>query len=257
MTPVRLCHELTGPAGGPPLMLGGSLGTTLAMWEPQLPALESRHRVIRYDHRGHGGSPVPDGAYEVSELGGDVLALMDRLGIERASYCGLSLGGMVGMWLAAHAPERIERLILICTSAHLPAAAAAYAQRAAAVRAAASLESVADGVLARWLTPAFAAARPEVVDWLRAMLLATPPVGYAGCCEAIARLDLRADLPAVAAPTLVIAAEQDPATPPEYSRLIASTVPHARLEIISPAAHLASVERATEVSRLIVGHLEG
>ena len=117
-----LFQRSSGPAGAPALMLGGSLGTNLDMWRPQLPALSERLRVVRFDHRGHGGSPVPRGPYTLDELGTDVLALVDRLGLQRASYCGLSLGGMVGMWLAAHAPERIERLVLVCTAAHLPPA---------------------------------------------------------------------------------------------------------------------------------------
>jgi pimeloyl-ACP methyl ester carboxylesterase len=142
--PVELRHELSGWAersSAPPLLMGGSLGTTLAMWAPQLGQLVRRARVIRFDHRGHGGSPVPAGPYSIEDLGGDVLALMDRLGVERASYCGLSIGGMVGQWLAINAPQRIERLVLICTSAHLPPASA-WTERAATVRAAGSPEVI-------------------------------------------------------------------------------------------------------------------
>lgn len=255
MTPYALHHDLTGPASAPPLLLGSSLGTTLAMWDPQLPALADRWRVIRYDHRGDGASPAPTGRYDIAGLGSDVLALLDRLGIERTSYCGLSLGGMVGMWLAANAPERIDKLILICTSAHLPPASA-WAERAAAVRAAGTTEVVADAVLARWLTPSFAHDHGELVSWLRAMLVSTPADGYASCCEVIERLDLRPSLPSIVSPTLVIAGEQDAATPPEHARMIAAAVPRARLKILTQAAHLASVERPTDVTRLIVDHLE-
>jgi len=255
MTPCALHHELAGPVGAPALMLGGSLGTTLEMWDPQLPALADRRRVIRYDHRGHGASPVPAGPYEIAELGSDVLALLDRLGIERTSYCGLSLGGMVGIWLAANAPERIDKLILICTSAHLPPASV-WAKRAALVRAAASTEVVADAVIARWLTPTFAREHGGLLSSLRTMLVSTPAEGYGGCCDVIERLDLRPGLPSITSPMLVIAGEQDLATPPEHGRLIADAVPGARVRTVAQAAHLASVERSAEVTRLIVDHLE-
>jgi len=249
---IELHHEVAGE--GAPLLMGGSLGTTLAMWDPQLGALSERLRVVRFDHRGHGGSPVPPAPYELADLGRDVLALIDRLGLERACYCGISIGGMVGMWLAAHAPERIDRLVLICTAAYLPPASA-WAERAAAVRAAGSTEVVADAVVSRWVTPGFAGERPEVVADLRAMLTATSPEGYAGCCTAIERMDLRGDLARIAAPTLVIAGRDDPATPPDLARDLQAAIPGARLEIVAPAAHLASVERAGEVSRLILDHL--
>jgi 3-oxoadipate enol-lactonase len=118
---MTLHHELSGPEDAPVVLMGSSLGTSLQMWDGQLP-LADRLRLVRFDHRGHGASPSPPGPYEIADLAGDVLALMDELGIERAHYCGLSLGGMIGMWLAANAPERIERLVLICTSAHMPPA---------------------------------------------------------------------------------------------------------------------------------------
>ncbi len=255
MSDCPLYHEVTGPADGPALLLGGSLGTTLRMWDPQVPALSARWRVVRLDHRGHGGSPVPDGPYAIDDLGRDVLALLDRLGLERASWCGLSLGGMVGMWLAAHAPERIDGLVLVSTSAHLPPASA-YAQRAAAVREAGTPAVVADAVVGRWFTPGYASAHPNVVARHRAMIAATPAEGYAGCCEAIARLDLRADLGRIVTPTLVIAAADDPATPPPHGEAIARGVRGARLEIVPDAAHLASVQQPDVVNRLIADHLD-
>ncbi len=255
MTSVELHAQIDGPDGGRPLLLAGSLGTTLAMWEPQLPVLAERYRVIRFEHRGHGGSPVPAGPYTMDDLGGDVLALMDRLGLERASYCGLSIGGMVGQWLAINAPDRVERLTLICTSAHLPPVEA-WHERAAAVRGAGTPAVVADAVLARWFTPAFAERQPGVVDGYRAMISSIAAEGYAGCCEAIAGMDLREALPRVAAPTLVLAGAQDPSTPPDHGRLIADAVPGACLEVLDPGAHLLNVERDRDVSRLICDHME-
>ena len=150
-----LHHEISGPADGPVLLMGGSLGTTLRMWDGQLPLAE-RVRLVRHDHRGHGASPVPPGPYEIADLGRDVLELMDTLGVESASYCGLSIGGMVGMWLGANAPDRVDRLVLICTSAYMPPASA-WQERVRLVLEAGSVDAVADPIVDRWLTPAYAA----------------------------------------------------------------------------------------------------
>ena len=250
---MTLHHRLDGSPEAPPLLLGGSLGTDLGMWDGQLPLAESL-RLVRFDHRGHGGSPAPPGPYAIADLGGDVLALMDELGLERAFYCGLSLGGMVGMWLGANAPERIERLVLLCTAAHMPNASA-YAQRAVTVRAEGSTEPIADAVLARWLTPSFARAHPDVSARLRTMVTATDPEGYASCCEAIADMDLRDGLGAIRAPTLVISGAEDPATPVGLQEMIAGAIPGACHEVVSSAAHLAAVEQPERVNELIGEHL--
>jgi 3-oxoadipate enol-lactonase len=252
--PVDLNCSASGADDAPVLLLGGSLGTTLDMWDPQVPALSGSHRVIRFEHRGHGGSPVPNGPYTIDDLGADVLTMLDRLDLPRVSYCGLSIGGMVGQWLAINAPERVDRLILLCTSAHLPPAES-WQERAAAVREAGSPEVVADAVLARWFTPAFAESHPDIVARYRAMISGIDAEGYAGCCEAIAAMDLRAGLPGITAPTLVVAGRQDPSIPPEHGEAIAAAVPGARLEILDPGAHLASVERAETVTSLIAHHL--
>ncbi len=255
MSTAALHAEISGPADGAVLVLGSSLGTTNAMWDPLAGRLARRHRLVRYDHRGHGASPLPAGRAEIGDLGRDVLALLDRLEIERASYAGVSLGGMVGIWLAAHAPERIERLIGICTSVFLPPAEA-WAQRAALVRDAGDVGVLSAAVLERWFTPAFAAAAPETVAWMEAMLRACPPAGYAACCEVVECLDLRGDLAAIVAPTLVIAAAQDPATPPEHGELIAAGIAGARLEVLARGAHLALIEHPDGVAVLIERHLE-
>ena len=255
MGPVELHHVSAGPADGVPLLLGPSLGTTLALWDPQVDALSDRRRIVRFDLRGHGGSPAPPGPYSIADLGGDVLALLNRLGVVRVAYCGISLGAMVGMWLAAHAPERIERLVLVSTSAHIPPPEG-WRQRARAALEAGSTESMADAGVARWLTPAYADAHPDVVAWLRAMLVGTSATGYAGCCGAIEHLDLRGDLPRIVAPTLAVAATGDFATPPDHARAIVERIPGARLEMLDDAAHFANVERAEEVSRLIATHLD-
>jgi 3-oxoadipate enol-lactonase len=251
--PVELRHEFRGKRGSPALVFTGSLGTDLTMWEPQSERLKPRFCTLRYDIRGHGGSPVPPGPYSIDELGSDLVALLDRLGIERASLCGLSIGGMISMWVAAHAPERVDRLVLCCTSAHL-GPRSSWVERAAAVRAQ-GVGAIADAVLARWFTPGFAEAQSDVIERMRGILSATPREGYASCCEAIASMDLRGDIPSISAPTLVIAGAEDPATPPEHGRLIADLIPGARFEVISPAAHLASIERPDLTAAMILRFL--
>jgi 3-oxoadipate enol-lactonase len=251
MTPLH--HDIAGPEEAPVLLMGGSIGTSLEMWDRQLP-LAGSLRLVRFDHRGHGRSPNPPGQWEIADLGRDVLELMDALGLERAHYCGLSLGGMVGMWLGANAPERIDRLVLLCTSAYMPPPSL-WQERSRAVLEAGSVEPLADAALERWLTPGFTAADPSARTWVRSMLVDTPANGYAACCGAIERMDLRDALPAITAPTLVISGAQDPSTPPSDQALIAGAIPNARHEIFDPAGHLAAVERADDVNRLILEFL--
>ena len=253
--PASLRFTEHGSPSAPTLVLGTSLGTTTAMWDPQVPALSAQYRLVTVDHRGHGGSEVVSGTASIADLAGDVLALLDRLGIERCSWAGLSLGGMVGMWLAAYDPGRIERLALLSTAAHLPPAQA-WHDRAATVRDAGTA-AVADVVVSRWFTVGFRGREPAVVGAHRAMLLDTPAEGYAACCEAIATMDLRPVLARVAAPTLVIVGADDPATPPPFATEIAKAIPGARVEIVSDAAHLVNVEQADLVSKLLVEHFTG
>jgi 3-oxoadipate enol-lactonase len=255
MTTVELNAHVEGPSDGRPLVLGGSLGATLAMWDAQVPALTRTHRVIRFDHRGHGRSPLPPGPYAMDDLGGDVVALLDRLGLQRVTYVGLSLGGMVGQWLAINAPERVDRLILISTSARMPPPES-WHERAAAVREAGTTAAVADAVLGRWFTPGFAEREPQVIAEYREMVSSSPADGYAACCEAIADMDLRPALGRIAAPTLVLVGAQDPSTPPVHARTIAGGIPGARLEVLDPGAHLLNVERDEDVTALIRDHLE-
>lgn len=254
MSSVPLHHVAQGPRGAPVVLLAGSLGANLSMWEPQMEALSRAHRVIALDTRGHGSSPVPPPPYSISDLGADVIALLDRLEIRRASYVGLSIGGMVGIWLGANAPDRLERLVLMCTSAYAPPASRWY-DRIAAVRGAGSTEAIADAVVERWFTPDWAREHPAQVAAHRAMIATTDARGYCGCCEAIAEMDLRDALPRVSAPTLVIGADQDLSLPPEHQRLIADAVPGARLELIADAAHIASAQQPDAVNELIGEHL--
>jgi 3-oxoadipate enol-lactonase len=243
------------PVDAPVLVLGNSLGSSSGMWAPLIPELASRFRVLAVEHRGHAGSEVPPGPYTIDDLGGDFLALVDELGIGKFRFAGLSLGGMVGMWLAAHAPERVERLALVCTSAFMPPAQG-WLDRAATTRAKGS-GAVAEGVVSRWFTEGFREREPEQVKTAIAMIEATPDEGYAGCCEAIAAMDLRPDLGRITAATLVIAGADDPATPPPHGEVIAAAVPDARLEVVADAAHLAVLEQPEAVGALVVAHLSG
>ena len=244
-------HRLDGPADAPALVLSNSLGTSLEMWEGQLPALAERFRIVRYDQRGHGATPAPPGPYTIADLAADALELLERLGLERVSWCGVSLGGMVGLHLGIHAPERIERLALCCTSAHMPPAEQ-WTERAARVRAQGTA-AVADASLERWFTPA---APADLVERAQRDLLATSPEGYAGCCEAIAGHDVRNRLHAIRAPTLVLGARDDPSAPPDgHARPIAEAVDGARLLVLDEGRHLVNVERPDLVTPTLLEHL--
>lgn len=225
------------------VVLCGSLGSASAIWDAQLPALAGK-RVVRVDHPGHGGAPLAE-VHDMGDLAAGVLA---AVGDGSFSFVGLSLGGAVGLQLALTVPQRLDRLVLACTAARFDNREQ-YVDRAAAVRAS-GLEPIVDAVLARWFTPGF-----EDVAPYRKMLLSVDPEGYARCCEALARWDVRDALGAVRAPTLVIAGAEDPAAPPATVELIAAGIPGARFEVIDGAAHSASVEQADVFNRLIEEHL--
>ncbi|HEY2203357.1 MAG TPA: 3-oxoadipate enol-lactonase [Pseudonocardia sp.] len=250
---VALHHVEDGPADGAPLVLLGSLGSTLDMWRPQLPAFTGRRRVIRIDHRGHGDSPVPAGPYTIAEMAGDVLALLDKLGLPTVDYVGLSMGGMVGMYLAAAAPDRIGRLALCATSAGYPDPTP-WDQRIAAVSQGGT-ESIADATVRNWLTPRFAAEQPATVTWLRDMIAGTSDAGYLASCQALREWQHADRLGEITAPTLLICGTADPSTPEDpHAATIAAGIPGVRFERVD-AAHVLSVERAGEVNALLTEHL--
>lgn len=253
MSSVAVHHVVTGRSDGPAVVFSNSLGSTHRMWDPQLAAFEERFRVVRYDTRGHGQSPVPEGPYTIDDLADDVVALLDTLGIERAHVVGLSLGGMTAMRLSARNPQRVDRIALLCTATHMPPSSA-WTERAAAVRTHGSA-AVAESVVGRWFTPGFLAADPGRKAAYQQMIAATPAEGYAGCCEAIAALDLRADLARITAPTLAIAGTDDPATPPDRLAEITAAVRGARLVQVTPGAHLANVEQADAITPTLLEHL--
>lgn len=250
---MTLDYRLHGPEGDPVLVLSNSLGTTQELWERQLPGLTERLRVLTYDHPGHGSSPLPEQPCTVEALARGLLARLDELGLGRVSFGGVSLGGMVGMALALDAPERVERLVLSCTSACL-GPPESWAERARIVRAE-GMDAIADTVVGRWFTPELARDEPELVARFRASLVATPPEGYARCCEAIGAWDARERISAISVPTLVVAGAEDPATPVEHAELITARIHGARLLVLERAAHLANVERAETFTRAALEHL--
>ena len=252
MTAVALAHEVDGPPDAPVVVLLGPLGSTRATWDPQLPALASRLRVVRCDARGHGESPAPPGPYGVDDLVADVLALLDRLGVRRASLVGLSLGGITAMRLAVRAPERVDRLALLATSARF-GPESGWAERALTVRAQGTA-AIAPMIVGRWITPAGRARDPELVARCEAMVAGTSDEAYAALCETLAALDLRDDLPAIAAPTLVLAGADDPATPVPHLQAIADAVPGARLLVLPDCAHLL-LEQPRAVDAALLAHL--
>jgi 3-oxoadipate enol-lactonase len=247
---MRLHHRLEGAADAPVVVFANSIGTTLELWDAQVPAFTRQFRVLRYDQLGHGRSDVPPGPYTVDQLGRELLSLLDELGLEQVSFCGLSLGGAVGMWLGASAPERLDRLVLAGTSAHF-APPERWVERAALVRAE-GLKPIADATMGRWFTPAFADVPPY-----RAQLVATPSEGYAACCDALAVWDFRASLATIPVPTLVLVGSDDPATTPEQARLIADGVPDAELVVLPHAAHLLNVEQPDAFNEAALAHLTG
>ena len=215
--------SVEGRDGGPTLMLSNSLGCTLQMWEPQMKALTQLFRVIRYDRRGHGKSGVPPGPYSMERFGRDVLAILDDLNIEKAHWCGLSMGGMVGQWLGANAPERFGKIILANTACHYPDPTN-WHNRIKAVQES-GIAGIADTVIAAWLTADFREREPQITANVKAMLLATPVQGYVACCEALSTLDQRALLPKIKSPTLVIAGRHDMSTPVAAGEFIRSQIP--------------------------------
>ncbi|MGY1988209.1 3-oxoadipate enol-lactonase [Blastococcus sp. SYSU DS0669] len=253
MNPVPVSHSVAGPADAPLVVLSNSLGATRAMWDPQVPPLAERFRVVTYDGRGHGESPAPAGPYTLDDLVDDVLALMDLLGAERAHVAGVSLGGMVGMRLAAREPDRVGSLAVMFSSAKTDPQG--FLDRAAQARAEGTA-TFAPTVVSRWLTPGFAAENPDLVARLEAMVAGADDEGYAACCEVVAGIDLRDDLPRITAPTLVVSGAQDPALPPRHQELIAEGITGAELLVLDPAAHLGNLERALEVTGALLGHFD-
>ena len=248
-----LHSRIDGPADAPPLVLLGSLGSTLDMWEPNVAALAERFRVVRLDNLGHGGSPVPEGPYTIAGLARTALATLDSLGLDRVAWAGFSLGGMIGMYLGSEHPERLSALALCCTTPYF-ADKTPWRQRIETVREQGT-GAIADAVAARWFSPDWAAGHPDVVKDAVGWIAGTSDAGYAASCEAIVDWDHRDRLSAVAVPTLVLAGADDQATPVDpHSRTLVDGIPGARLEVV-PGGHVATFESAEAANRLLLEHL--
>ena len=240
--------------GGPPLVLSHSLGASLDMWRPQVEPFCAQFRLLRYDTRGHGLSSVPPGPYTIAQLATDVLRLLDAHGIERAHFCGLSMGGAIGLWLGAHAPDRIDRLV-VCNTAAWFGGPDAMNARIEAVRSE-GLGAIVEPTMERWFTAEFRATQPEAVQRTRAQMLATSPDGYIACCAAIRDLDLRGDLERIVARTLVITGTDDPTSPPAAALALAAAIPGSRCAEL-PAAHISSLGAPAAFNALVLGFLTG
>ena len=238
---VELSTRLDGDADAPPLLCANSLGTGLDLWEPQVPGWSAERPVLRFDQRGHGGSGVPPAPYTLDRLGQDAVDVLDAHEVERADVCGLSLGGLVALWVASQHPERVQRLVLACTDARV-GTRESWEERATLVRDGGTT-AIADAVMERFFSPGFRAADPGTVARARAGLVATPDEGYLASCLALAEADLRARLPEIASPTLVIAGSEDEATPPAQVRGLHDALADARWLEIDGAGHLANLER--------------
>lgn len=248
----RLHYRFDGEDGAPVLVLSNSLGTNISMWDAQIPAFSKRFRVLRYDTRGHGQSAVTPGPYSIGQLGRDVLAVLDALGLQRVHFCGLSMGGMIGMWVGVNAPERIDKLALCNTGARI-GPPEVWNTRIDNVRKG-GMEAIASAVLERWFTPGFRSRAPEAIEPVRRALVATPAEGYVACCAAVRDMDQREDLSRIQSPTLVIAGTQDAATPPADGRLIADRVRGARYVELD-AAHLSNIEAREQFTTEVIKFL--
>ncbi len=233
---------IDGDTEAPPLVLSNSLGTTLEMWAPQVEEFSRTYRVIRYDTRGHGGSVATSGPYTVEGLGRDVLAILDALHIPTAAFCGVSMGGHTGLWLGAHAGERLQSLA-VCNSAACIGTFRAWQDRAAAVRQGGSgaMQALADSAPGRWFSPAFVLAQPVTVQAMQAVLAGISPEGYASCCQALALSDLRADLGRIKVRTLLVAGKLDPVTTVADAHAMQADIADAQT-VVLPAAHLSNLE---------------
>jgi len=234
-------YELSGSEQGPVLMFSNSLGTNISMWDPQMPFLARNFRILRYDTRGHGQSSASPGSYATDHLAGDVLTLLDQLRIDRVHFCGLSMGGMIGMLLAMQSPHRLRKLVL-CNTAPKIGSLEQWNARIDTVGKQ-GMQGVVDGVLDRWFTPRFRAASPSAIEFTKQMLLTTPAEGYIGCCAAIRDTDLRDAISRIHAPTLIISGTHDPVAPPVDGHFMEQHISGAQYKEL-PAAHLSNIEAA-------------
>ena len=254
---ISVNYTFDGPANAPVVTMSHSLATDLGMWDPTLPALTSRFRVLRYETRGHGQTEAPRGAYTLEQLAEDALALLRALNVQRTHWVGLSMGGMIGQALALKAPDALLSLSLCDTSSRIPAEAKPQWEDRVRTAEAKGMEPLVEPTLARWFTAPFRERHKDVVEKVAKMIRTTPVAGYAGCCQAISALNLTDRLSAIKLPTVVIVGEDDPGTPVAASRVIAENIKGARLDIIPAAAHLSNMEQPEAFNRALSSFLGG
>jgi 3-oxoadipate enol-lactonase len=247
-------YEEDGETGSTPLVLSNPLGTSFEVWEPQMPTLSARFRVIRYDNRGHGQSQVTPGPYSIEQLASDALAVMDDAGVSHAHFCGLSMGGIVGMWIAIHAPQRIGRLVVANAAAKI-GTAETWDARIEAVRNGGT-QAIAPAIVARWFTTALLERPTPMVSKVRATLERMSADGYAAACAAVRDADLRYMLGRIHAPTLVIAGADDLTTTPDDGHYLVDHIPNARY-VELPAAHLSNIQAARAFTQALLQFLTG
>jgi 3-oxoadipate enol-lactonase len=251
-----LNYQIDGPADAPVLVMSNSLGTSLGMWDVQIPELSKSFRVVRYDTRGHGESSVTEGPYTIEQLGRDVLALLDELKVERAAFCGLSMGGLIGQWLGINAPKRFTHLVLCNTAAKI-GNAEGWNGRIDTVNAggAKAMADLRDGSIARWFTPEYSAANPAVADRIVSMLANTNPAGYVANCAAVRDGDFREQLGQIEAKTLIICGTGDAVTTPEDGRFMQQRIAGAQ-QVDFHAAHLSNVEAGDAFTDALISFLK-
>jgi 3-oxoadipate enol-lactonase len=250
----RFHYRWDGAEGAPVLVFSNSLGTNLAMWDPQIPSLAVRFRILRYDTRGHGQSEATPGPYTITQLGRDVVALLDLFGIDRADFCGLSMGGATGMWLGVYAADRINRLVLASTGAKI-GTNDTWNTRIETIRKS-GMAPVADMQAGRWFTPEFTARAPEKVEEMRQMILHSPPEGYIANCGALRDMDQRETISRIRAATLIIVGAKDPVTPPAEARFLEQRIPGSLYAEI-PGSHLCNVESPDAFTTTVADFLAG
>ena len=248
----KLHVEISGKDKGPVLMLSNSLGTNLHMWDGQMPAFEKKFRVVRYDSRGHGKSGAPDGPSSIDRLGRDALEIMDKLKLDTVNWCGLSKGGMVGQWVATHAPERIDRLVLCNTGAQMPTPGMWNTRIATCLSG--GMDALVETILLRWFSERFRKSGSPEIERVKNMVLTTPKHGYAACSGAIRDMDQRESIRAITAPTLVVVGKVDPATTPAAGKLIQSRIAGAKLVTLN-AAHLSNIEQPAAFTEAVMAFL--
>ena len=248
-------YSLSGAPGAPLLVLLHAIGADFSMWDVQMPLLESQFRVLRYDIRGHGGSVLKSGHYATGtteQLGRDLIDLLDDLRLDQVHFCGLSLGGTIGMWLAVHAPSRLGKLVLCNSSARI-GTTEFWNTRIQKVREG-GMGAIADASIERWFTSRFRVGSPKALAHIKEVFLKTPPGGYIACCEAIRDTDQRDSIRDIRVPTLIIAGAHDPATPPQDGKYLAENIPSAKYVEVD-AAHISNIEADGQFTQEVLGFL--